>query len=227
MSSNRNWQQKLADSLATIPAPAKTYHGQQTGAIAQLVQQLREAGTRFDNRRDNFAAGKGQICADIAAKVEKFGSFASDKQQEFAMKLISWSLPRSGAVSTPAGNGFTVPKLFAVMQKHAHFHAEPLKLSRKNQDSLCWIVFGGTCVGKIEDARVTLFTGRLNSAADTLGVPVSRVREMLAEFETDPLAAAKKYGKLSGRCCSCGRDLTDPESIEAGIGPRCAERFDG
>ena len=27
-----------------------------------------------------------------------------------------------------------------------------------------------------------------------------------------------------GRCCRCGRTLTTPESIEAGIGPECAKR---
>jgi len=34
-----------------------------------------------------------------------------------------------------------------------------------------------------------------------------------------------KYGKLAGRCCSCGRELTDDDSIEAGIGPVCARKF--
>lgn len=50
-------------------------------------------------------------------------------------------------------------------------------------------------------------------------------RALLAEFEGAPLAAAMRYGKLSGRCCSCGRELTDPESIDAGIGPICAGKF--
>lgn len=27
-----------------------------------------------------------------------------------------------------------------------------------------------------------------------------------------------------GRCCRCGRTLTTPESIEAGIGPECAKK---
>lgn len=27
-----------------------------------------------------------------------------------------------------------------------------------------------------------------------------------------------------GRCCRCGRTLTTPESVEAGIGPECAKR---
>jgi hypothetical protein len=57
-------------------------------------------------------------------------------------------------------------------------------------------------------------------AADALMV-------LLAEFDIDPLAAAQKYGKLAGRCCSCNRDLTDPASIAAGIGPICAGKFHG
>jgi len=28
-----------------------------------------------------------------------------------------------------------------------------------------------------------------------------------------------------GRCCCCGRRLTDPESINSGVGPECAKRF--
>lgn len=33
------------------------------------------------------------------------------------------------------------------------------------------------------------------------------------------------YGKDSGICCCCGRELTDPQSISAGIGPVCAVRW--
>lgn len=41
----------------------------------------------------------------------------------------------------------------------------------------------------------------------------------------DPKAAARAYGLRSRRCGICGRKLSTPESIEAGIGPVCAERF--
>jgi hypothetical protein len=41
----------------------------------------------------------------------------------------------------------------------------------------------------------------------------------------DPLAAAVAYGQKFGKCAVCARDLTDPESIERGIGPICAERM--
>ena len=39
------------------------------------------------------------------------------------------------------------------------------------------------------------------------------------------LEDAKAYGKLTGTCCSCGRELTNEDSIEAGIGPICAGKF--
>lgn len=39
------------------------------------------------------------------------------------------------------------------------------------------------------------------------------------------LEQAKEFGALYGTCCSCGRTLTDENSIAAGIGPVCAKRF--
>jgi len=39
------------------------------------------------------------------------------------------------------------------------------------------------------------------------------------------LDQAKEYGKLYGVCCQCGKDLTDENSIAAGIGPVCARKF--
>lgn len=37
--------------------------------------------------------------------------------------------------------------------------------------------------------------------------------------------AAILSGKETGTCCCCGRELTNPESIEAGIGPVCATKW--
>lgn len=47
------------------------------------------------------------------------------------------------------------------------------------------------------------------------------VRAALAE----PLLSAIAYGRRTGNCAICGRELTVTESIERGIGPICAERF--
>jgi hypothetical protein len=44
-----------------------------------------------------------------------------------------------------------------------------------------------------------------------------------AEIAADPAGAAKRHGLETGSCCCCGRRLTDPASVAAGIGPDCAE----
>lgn len=44
-------------------------------------------------------------------------------------------------------------------------------------------------------------------------------------WDTMTLEEAKQFGALYGVCMVCGRTLTDPKSVEAGIGPICAGRF--
>ena len=51
------------------------------------------------------------------------------------------------------------------------------------------------------------------------------VKEIIMGAANDPLTAAIRYGKVSGECSCCGRELTDPRSIERGIGPICATKF--
>lgn len=39
------------------------------------------------------------------------------------------------------------------------------------------------------------------------------------------LEQAKEFGHAYGSCCVCGALLSDPKSVEAGIGPVCAKKF--
>lgn len=41
----------------------------------------------------------------------------------------------------------------------------------------------------------------------------------------NPLEAAVRYGRATGRCACCGRELSDPKSIALGIGPICADKW--
>lgn len=47
----------------------------------------------------------------------------------------------------------------------------------------------------------------------------------LIEIAANPSQAARDYGKRTGVCCCCGRELTDPVSVAAGIGPICASNW--
>lgn len=51
------------------------------------------------------------------------------------------------------------------------------------------------------------------------------VTDELEAILADPHAAVARYGQLTSRCGVCGRKLEDKESVERGIGPKCAQRF--
>jgi len=50
-------------------------------------------------------------------------------------------------------------------------------------------------------------------------------RDVLAVIASDPKSASARYGHLIGACGICSRTLTNPESLERGIGPVCAGRY--
>lgn len=213
-----NWKTQLAASLKSAPAaPTAPVVNDEA---KQIAEQLRAAAAVFAARTDSFANGKADTCRDLADKLEKFGSFVSIKQADFAAKLVEWSKPRQrDEVATP--QNLSVPNLFAVMQSLSTLFVGDLKVSRKNQSELCWLLWNDKLVGKLENNEAVLFRAKLAAArVDSLTVV-----ERLREIDRDPRAAAAAYGKLSGICGCCGRDLTDPVSIEQGIGPVCRERF--
>lgn len=47
----------------------------------------------------------------------------------------------------------------------------------------------------------------------------------LQVIASDPRGEAIRFGQRTGRCSCCGRELTKHASIEAGIGPICAEKW--
>lgn len=51
------------------------------------------------------------------------------------------------------------------------------------------------------------------------------VKAIIMGAASDPLTAAIRYGKVSGECSCCGRELTNSLSISLGIGPICREKF--
>ena len=53
----------------------------------------------------------------------------------------------------------------------------------------------------------------------------ARVLPRLPGLRRLTLEEAKGWGKRTGTCCVCARVLTDGESIDRGIGPRCGGRL--
>lgn len=53
----------------------------------------------------------------------------------------------------------------------------------------------------------------------------SATRAIILSTMADPLAAAIAYGKRTGACSCCGRTLSDPVSVNLGIGPVCKSKY--
>ena len=51
------------------------------------------------------------------------------------------------------------------------------------------------------------------------------VVEFLRDLSRHPAEVAAKYGKLTGRCCFCGLQLSDPKSTAVGYGKQCASHY--
>lgn len=73
-------------------------------------------------------------------------------------------------------------------------------------------------------------TGNLYAKVLVLGGPKARwdyAPGLVTKLTGAPatLEIAKQWGHAHGYCFACGAQLTDPVSVEAGIGPVCAKKF--
>ena len=174
---------------------------------------LNQAAARFAARTDSFAAGKADVCRDLAAKLARYGTFVSPKQAEFAAKLVSWSIPR--VMPAAAAKFERIQQI--VREKNLSLHLGVCKVVAF-QSGVIGVVtpmFGGGTFGVI-DADGSF--RRFSRCTD-------EVFAVLQDVERRGLDAVQEIGRATGRCVVCSRMLTNEDSIAAGIGPVCAERF--
>lgn len=169
----------------------------------------------------NDKAARFDFAASLLDALRRFGSL-TDNQLAAVQRCQARDAEKVAAATIEAAKvapSADLTALHTVMQRHAKFYAGALTISRRNADQLCWIKHedADKVVGKIDNGKLTLWNRQ--------GVDMGAVRDTLDEFNGAPLQTAMKYGKLAGRCCSCGRELTNDGSIEAGIGPICAGKF--
>jgi hypothetical protein len=111
-------------------------------------------------------------------------------------------------------------KAFENGRKRPTYRAEGLTISRapdsgKNAGSLYVKTAGADeYQGKITDGTFKPSHGAAPSTTSAL-----------TAIAADPQDAAVRYGRETGSCGCCGRELTDPKSIAAGIGPICSENW--
>lgn len=90
----------------------------------------------------------------------------------------------------------------------------PAKEGSANAGGLYVKTNGGEYLGKVMGGKFIAVKAATDEHKATLNA-----------IAADPSKVARDYGKETGSCCCCGRELTDPTSIAMGIGPVCADNW--
>ena len=168
-----------------------------------FAASLLEATGKYGSLTDKQRASATSMMSKMAAKAE--AKAAQDQTPKVEVDLA----PIRKMFETAVNNGHKRPKYRAgglVISKAPDHGANAGALYVKTVDD----EYQGKLVG-------TNFIAMRNAAPET--VPT------LAEIAADPASAAVRYGRKTGTCSCCGRELTDESSIAAGIGPVCATKW--
>lgn len=125
-----------------------------------------------------------------------------ERDQRVASAPVVDTTALQAAFDTAATRGLRSPKItLATMQ---------IKPARQHPGVL-YVTEQGQYLGKV-------MGGRFLRVSECTEENAQRVASLI----NDPKGAAEAYGKETGVCCICSKTLTNPESIERGIGPICA-----
>jgi hypothetical protein len=69
------------------------------------------------------------------------------------------------------------------------------------------------------------YVAKITSTGDLIGNASEDVMNLLEDANDNLLQLAKIYGHETGSCSICARKLSDPLSVQMGIGPICAKRL--
>lgn len=149
----------------------------------------------------------------------------TENQTAAVERMIAKAAERKAAKEAapkPEVNVSAIEALFANARasglKRLAFRTAEINISAAKENSrnpgALYVKHDGEYVGKIVTGK---FHATYAAKSDTL----AKVLEVAA----DPLGMARLYGKQTGICSCCGRELTDPVSVANGIGPICESKW--
>lgn len=155
--------------------------------------------------------------------------FFSIKQANFAQSIVSKL--RGPQIKEELGSFERVVELFESARRHSKYPKIRLQLDDGGKVVISVAgpnaAFPGTL--NVSDGGGygnSIFYGRVTKDGQyQIKTERKGVKELLQKLSHDPLGVAKAYGRLTGICCCCGRELTDPVSVERGLGPICESNF--
>lgn len=112
--------------------------------------------------------------------------------------------------------GLKTPKVFLALGE-TEIKLSVAPMTGKNPGYL-YVTVGADYLGKVSPEGVFRTSRPLVESDDELIA-------LLNKFATDPEGTAKEYGRITSRCCFCGLELSNRNSIWNGYGEICAGHY--
>lgn len=201
---------------------AASYEVNKAKREAKKVKAAADAGAieaeRIQRNIDKFKVARPDLAAWLAANTSDFALSLRDTVADYGNlsvgqeAAIRRNLPSSAEAPRPS-----FPKIEAMVRnENLKLHLGNCKVTafRNGAVGVVSTTFGKAQYGIIEHG----------GALKRFGAMTDAIFATLQDVEARGLQAVKEIGVATGRCCVCARTLTDPTSIEQGIGPICATR---
>lgn len=176
-----------------------------------------------------MTTSKSGFAASLLAGLKKYGSL-TPKQLAAAEKCAVQDAERAvekalGVDPVSTAPAITVEKIEkALLSARSHGIKRPKLILDTFKFTLA--PQSGKNPGAIYVKQETEYLGKIQNAKFVCSsVCGDERREKVIALAADPAAAAKAHGLKTGICSCCGRALTDPKSVAAGIGPVCAKNY--
>ena len=193
-----------------------------------------ESISMWDHNNDLLASSSDDASVWIVANYSK-NPFAGSLFQQFCrygkLSERQWATARNAAAKakapkpTPAASEM-FPNIRALIDsalhnsalKAPHFEFRGIKFKMAKSSSK-WA--GSIFVGDFPSMGCIGLDGSLTKWRGMSDENLAIIREL----ETDPKGKIAQEGKALNSCCFCHKELSDPRSVEAGWGQKCASNF--
>jgi len=211
-----------------------------------MNQNLKLNVEKLQSLLPKFKASDAQFASNLIASFKKYGGL-TPKQEPWVEKLIArveapafQVVASSAVIQEPVHvGGFDgVIKLFAEAKAHLKFPKIRLQvegrkviLALNGPKSLkaghVSVLGEGTYPNRTFYGSVSP-EGVFTPTYKTVNPFTQALTALLSELAENPARVAKDYGKLTGNCCFCGKDIgkgKEQRSVLVGFGPDCAEHY--
>ena len=173
---------------------------------------------------------KSRFARDLAAQAEMHRGLSAKQIAWVHILVVEHEAPREQAAAVA-----TLPRVRAMIDKASETLQYPklnfqmddgqrVRLSRAGEQS------NSPGAINITDGKPfgeNAFFGRIDLDGNVrpARAMTPEVLDFLVAFDADPAASATAYGRRTGNCCFCHRELTDGRSVAMGYGPICAGHY--